>query len=126
MQPWQQWSHLLLPDRVSYYPHILCIHTFPPTAPKKTLTCVRAGNKGKLAVVFVRLHALQGADRLAPLCCVHAAYLEAGQVVAHVPAARDKSSNSRERFEFLAGGINKSYTHVDMGPPVQWFEAASI
>lgn len=88
-------------------PHPMHSHISSPRT-EDMLTCVSAGNKGELALLLVRVHALQGADHLAPLRCVHAAYLQAGQVVAHVPAIRDKSSNSRDRFEFLAGGNDES------------------
>lgn len=55
--------------------------------------------------------------------------MQVGQVVAHVPAVRDKSSISRERFGFSESwNLREPRTHVyvDKDTPVQWFEAASI
>lgn len=49
-------------------------------------TCVRAGDEGKLTLILVRVEALQGANHLTPLLCIHTTDLQAVQVVTHVPA----------------------------------------
>lgn len=75
---------------VSCYTHNLhsdYIITQIVTNGKRFLTSVRTGHKGKLALIFVSVQVLQGADHLTTLCCIHAAYLQPGQVIPHVPVS---------------------------------------
>lgn len=55
-------------------------------------TCVRAGYEGKLALILMCVQALQGADHLTTLPCIHTTYLQAVQVITHISAIKDKSS----------------------------------
>lgn len=80
------WCHVTL---ASYaFSH----HTHFYWSYQRERTCVSAGYEGKLALILMRVQALQGADHLATLRCVHTANLQTGQVVTHVPAIRGKSS----------------------------------
>lgn len=66
---------------------------------ERFLTTVRAGYEGKLALIFMSVQALQGADHLAALGRVHATYLQTGQVVTHIPISDDKRSSGYIHFE---------------------------
>lgn len=48
-------------------------------------TCVSAGYEGKLALILMCVEALQGADHLTPLRCIHTTDLQAVQIIAHIP-----------------------------------------
>lgn len=61
-------------------------------------TCVRAGYEGELALVLMSVQALQGADHLTTLRCVHTTYLQTGQVITHVPVIKDKKQYQRHKF----------------------------
>lgn len=82
------------------------------------LTCVRAGDEGKLARVLVRVEALQGANHLASLLRVHTTELQAVQVIAHVPAHQNTQDL---RFPVESGGETRGADR-----PVQGFEAAHV
>lgn len=58
---------------------------------ERSLTRVRTGHKGKLALIFMGVQVLQGADHLTTLCCIHTAYLQPGQVVPHVPVKSERT-----------------------------------
>lgn len=64
-------------------------------------TCVGAGYEGKLTLILVCVQALQGADHLTPLPCVHTTNLQTVQVVTHVPVIKQtKTEIPSERNEW--------------------------
>lgn len=58
-------------------------------------TRVRAGDEGKLTLILVCVQALQGADHLTTLPYVYATYLQAVQVVTHVPVIKNSVREMR-------------------------------
>lgn len=96
--PWRRLHLLLLLlplSQVSHYLYSLIYNCYQCNAYKRRRSChwvggvcrtgVRAGHEGKLTLILVSVQALQGADHLTSLGCIHAADLETAQVVTHVP-----------------------------------------
>lgn len=82
---------------------------------ERFLTTVRAGYEGKLALIFMSVKALQGADHFAALGCVHTTYLQTGQVVTHIPIRDDKRSGGLEfRMSCHSENMFKSPIYADM------------
>lgn len=57
-------------------------------------TCVRAGYEGKLTLILMCVQALQGADNLTTMPCIHTTDLQTGQVVTHVPVNKSRIYNT--------------------------------
>lgn len=103
-------------------------------------TGVRAGYEGKHTLVLMCMQALQGADHLTSVCCIHTADLQAVQVIAHVPAIKTLKLRGSSHH-FLASLKQTSETKIkrhrdserylkcscrDGDIPVQGFEVAHI
>lgn len=100
-----------VPTHVSCYTHSLnsdYIITQIVIKGEHFLTRVRTGHKGKLALIFMSMQVLQGADHLTALCCIHTAYLQPGQVIPHVPVS---GKNERTHLqEAIQKKVTRKYT----------------
>lgn len=82
------WCHITFRSHMSTWRSIYQSQTLPRIVKKKgeTLdvlsmtfhTCVRAGYEGELALILMSVQALQGADHLTALRCIHTTYLQTG------------------------------------------------